>query len=153
MGDEFHQQAADEVGSNLLGGAGEEGLGQGWEVLDRRGGYGGGWVRKCPGMLTGLMGWASNGELLQFHAMSEEQLTALLSKLKEDAGLKDKFRHSDLDAAVVMAQEAGFDVSKADWIRYKAKQTLELSDEQLEAVAGGLDTEAPKLLCQDIDFD
>ena len=37
----FHQQAADEVGSNLLGGAGEEGLGEGWEVLEGRGGYGG----------------------------------------------------------------------------------------------------------------
>ena len=38
----FHQLAADEVGSNLLGGAGEEGLGEGWEALDRRGGYGSG---------------------------------------------------------------------------------------------------------------
>ncbi len=28
----FHQQAADELGGNLLGGAGEEGLGEGWEV-------------------------------------------------------------------------------------------------------------------------
>ena len=28
----FHQQAADEVGSNLFGGASEEGLGEGWEV-------------------------------------------------------------------------------------------------------------------------
>ncbi len=27
----FHQQAADDVGGNLLGGAGEEGLGEGWE--------------------------------------------------------------------------------------------------------------------------
>ncbi len=40
----FHQQAADELGGDDLGGAGEEGLG---EVLGRRGGYGsgfGGWV-------------------------------------------------------------------------------------------------------------
>ena len=37
----FHQQAADELGGNLLGGAGEEGLG---EVLGGRGGYGGGLV-------------------------------------------------------------------------------------------------------------
>ena len=35
-----------------------------------------------------------------------------------------------------MAQEAGFDVSKADWLRHQAKQTLELSDEELDAVAG-----------------
>jgi hypothetical protein len=36
----FHQQAADELGGNLLGGAGEEGLGEGWEGL---GGAGRGW--------------------------------------------------------------------------------------------------------------
>ena len=35
----FHQQAADELGGNLLGGAGEEGLG---EVLGELGGYGSG---------------------------------------------------------------------------------------------------------------
>ena len=33
----FHKQAADQLGGNLLGGAGEEGLG---EVLGGRGGYG-----------------------------------------------------------------------------------------------------------------
>ena len=39
----FDQQAADEVGGNLLGGAGTEGLGESWEVLgDGRGGYGSG---------------------------------------------------------------------------------------------------------------
>jgi len=32
----FHHQAADQLGCNLLGGAGEEGLGEGW---DGRGGY------------------------------------------------------------------------------------------------------------------
>ena len=39
----FHQQATDEVGGDLLGGAAEEGLGESWEVLgDGRGGYGSG---------------------------------------------------------------------------------------------------------------
>jgi predicted ribosomally synthesized peptide with nif11-like leader len=70
--------------------------------------------------------------------MSEDQLSALLAKLKDDAGLQEKLKGAaDLDGAVAMAQEAGFDVSKADWLRYQAKQTLELSDEQLEDVAGG----------------
>ena len=77
--------------------------------------------------------------------MSEEQLSALLSKLKEDAGLREKLQGAgDLDAAVALAKEAGFDVSKADWVKYQAKQTLELSDEDLEGVAGGagqIDTE------------
>ena len=70
--------------------------------------------------------------------MSEEQLTALLAKLKEDTGLQEKLKSAtDLDAAVALAKEAGFDVSKADWPKYKAKQSLELSDEELEGVAGG----------------
>jgi predicted ribosomally synthesized peptide with nif11-like leader len=70
--------------------------------------------------------------------MSEEQLTALLAKLKDDAGLREKLQDAvDLDAAVAMAKEAGFDVSKSDWLKYQAKQTLELSDEELEGVAGG----------------
>ena len=42
----FHQQAADEVGGDLLGGAAEEGLGEG---LGKRGGYGSGFwaIRLC----------------------------------------------------------------------------------------------------------
>lgn len=73
-----------------------------------------------------------------FQAMSEQQLTALLAKLKEDVGLQKKFKAAaDLDAAVSMAQEAGFDVSKADWLKYQAQKTLELSDEELSAVAAG----------------
>ena len=36
----LHQQAADELGGKLLGGAGEEGVG---EVLGERGGYGSGY--------------------------------------------------------------------------------------------------------------
>jgi predicted ribosomally synthesized peptide with nif11-like leader len=76
--------------------------------------------------------------------MSEEQLTALLAKLKDDAGLQEKLKGAaDLDAAVALAKEAGFDVSKADWLKYQAKQTLELSDEELEDVAGGICTVQP----------
>jgi predicted ribosomally synthesized peptide with nif11-like leader len=71
-------------------------------------------------------------------AMSEEQLTVLLAKVKEDAGLQEKLKGAaDLDAAVAMAQEAGFDVSKADWLKHQAKQTIELSNEELERVTGG----------------
>ena len=70
--------------------------------------------------------------------MSEEQLSALLAKLKEDAGLREKLQGAgDLDTAVALAKEAGFDVSKADWLSYQASQTLELSDEELEGVAVG----------------
>ena len=80
-------------------------------------------------------------------AMSEEQLSALLAKLNEDAGLQEKLKGAaDLDAAVEIAKEAGFDVSKADWLRHQAKQTLELSDEQLEGVAGGAYGDLPYLV-------
>ena len=40
----LHQQAADELGGDDLGGAGEEVLGA---VLEERGGYGSGFVRLC----------------------------------------------------------------------------------------------------------
>ena len=71
-------------------------------------------------------------------AMSEEQLSALLAKLREDAGLREKLQGAaNLDAAVAMAQEAGFDLTKEDWLRHQAEQTLELSDKELEGVAGG----------------
>jgi len=75
--------------------------------------------------------------------MSEEQLTALLAKLNEDAGLLEKLKGAaDLDAAVVLAKEAGFDVSKADWLRWEAQQRVELSVEELEEVTGGTYTVA-----------
>ena len=80
-------------------------------------------------------GWKS----FALPAMSEEQLTALLAKIKEDAGLQEKFKGvADLDAAVALAKEVGFDINKADWLKYQAKQTIELSDEELEGMAGGI---------------
>ena len=79
--------------------------------------------------------------------MSEEQLSSLLAKLKEDAGLQEKLKGAaDLDTAVSLAKEAGFDVSKADWIKYQAKQTLELSDDELEGVAGGKGDSNPRVI-------
>jgi len=72
--------------------------------------------------------------------MSEEQLAALLAKLKDDAGLQEKLKGAaDLDAALAIANDAGFEISKADWLRYQAKQTIELSDEELVGVVGGYD--------------
>jgi predicted ribosomally synthesized peptide with nif11-like leader len=70
--------------------------------------------------------------------MSEEQLAALLAKLKDDEGLQEKLKGAaDLDAVLAIAKDAGFDISKAAWLRYQATQTLELSDEELEGIAGG----------------
>ncbi len=70
--------------------------------------------------------------------MSEEQLSALLGNLKDDAGLQEKLKGAgDLDAAVAIAKGAGFDVSKADWLKHQTNQTLELSVEELEDFSGG----------------
>jgi predicted ribosomally synthesized peptide with nif11-like leader len=69
--------------------------------------------------------------------MSEEQLQALFAKLKDDAGLLQKLKGAaDLDAAVAIAKQAGFDVNKSDWLNYQASKA-ELTDEELKDVAGG----------------
>jgi predicted ribosomally synthesized peptide with nif11-like leader len=70
--------------------------------------------------------------------MSEEQLSAFLAELKDDVGLQEKQKDAaDLEAVAAIAKKAGFEVSKGAWLRYQAKQTLDLSDEELEGVAGG----------------
>jgi predicted ribosomally synthesized peptide with nif11-like leader len=69
--------------------------------------------------------------------MSEEQLSALLAKLKEDTGFREEIQGAgDLHAAVAMAKDAGFEVSKVDWLKYQTKQPIELTDEELEGVSG-----------------
>lgn len=83
-------------------------------------------------------------------AMSVEQLAALLAKLKDDVGLQEKLKGAaDLDVAVVIAREAGFDVNKADWLRHQANESLDLSDEELESMAGGWwEDKSNRLDCQ-----
>ena len=98
-------------------------------------------------MLTAAVGCAKLKFNRTTQAMSEEQLAALLAKLKDDAGLREKLQDAaGLDTAVELAKEAGIDVSKADWLKYQAQRTLELSDKDLEQVAGGMNSfncEAP----------
>ena len=89
-------------------------------------------------MLTGLGDWAMKVGVIAVSTMSEEQLLALLAKLKEDTGLQEKLKGAaDIDAAIAMAQEAGFDVSKADGFVLQPNQAPVLSDSDLEIVAGG----------------
>jgi len=59
----FHQQAADELGGNELGGAGEEGLGEG---LGERGGYGSG----LGGKLDNINAAFSPSQTLLFYPVS-----------------------------------------------------------------------------------
>lgn len=71
--------------------------------------------------------------------MSTEQLASLLARLKDDTALVEKLKSaSDLDAALSIAKEAGFDVSKADWETYQGLNSSELSEEDLDGISGGL---------------
>ena len=69
--------------------------------------------------------------------MSEEQLKAFLEKVKADTGLQEKLKDAaDIDAVVAIAKTAGFVVS-AEEIKTAQSAPQELSDEELEGVAGG----------------
>ena len=66
--------------------------------------------------------------------MSEEQLKAFLEKVKADTSLQEKLKAAaDADAVTAIAKEAGFNVSADDL----TKAQSELSDQELEGVAGG----------------
>ena len=64
--------------------------------------------------------------------MSEEQLKAFLEKVKGDTTLQEKLKAEGADP-VAIAKEAGFIISADDL----TKAQSELSDEELEDVAGG----------------
>ena len=66
-------------------------------------------------------------------AMSEEQLKAFLEAVKADAGLQEKLKDADPDAAVAIAKAAGFLISAEELQMSRA----EISEEELESVSGG----------------
>ena len=66
--------------------------------------------------------------------MSEEQLKAFLEKVKGDTSLQEKLKAAaDVNAVAAIAKEAGFMISADDL----TKAQSELSDQELESVAGG----------------
>ena len=66
--------------------------------------------------------------------MSEEQLKAFLEKVKSDTSLQERLKAAaNPDAVVSIAKEAGFGISSNDLTMTQ----WELSDEELEGVAGG----------------
>ena len=70
-------------------------------------------------------------------AMSEEQLKAFLEAVKPDEGLQEKLKAAgDADAVIAIAKAAGFAIS-ADELK---KAQSEISEEELEGVAGGVAT-------------
>ena len=67
--------------------------------------------------------------------MSEEQLKAFLEKVQGDASLQEKLKAAaDANAVAAIAKEAGFSISADDL----TKDQVELSEDELEGVAGGL---------------
>ena len=72
--------------------------------------------------------------------MSEEQLKAFQEKVKKDTSLQGKLKAAtDAEAVVSIAKEAGFIIS-ADEIINAQSLPQDLSDEELEGVAGGYST-------------
>ena len=66
--------------------------------------------------------------------MSEEQLKSFREKVQDDTSLQEKLKAaSDADAVSAIAKEAGFSISADDL----GKAESEISDEELEGVAGG----------------
>ena len=77
--------------------------------------------------------------------MSEEQLKAFLEKVKGDTSLQEKLKAAaDANAVVEIAKEAGFAITAED-IQSMQSATTELSDAELEGVAGGGDLSTPEL--------
>ena len=71
--------------------------------------------------------------------MSRDQLNAFLEKVKADTTLQDKLKEAaDVDTVVSIVEEVDFSISGDD---LKNAQS-ELSDEELEGVAGGAHTDA-----------
>ena len=66
--------------------------------------------------------------------MSVEQLKAFVAKVQSDTSLQEKLKAAaDSDAVVSIAKESGFSISADDL----TKAQSELSEEELEGVAGG----------------
>ena len=80
-------------------------------------------------------------------AMSAEQLAAFWEAVEGDTSLQEKLSTStdgEIDtpieaaAVVAIAKDAGFTITAADLLRADAQAILELNDDELEKVAGGL---------------
>ena len=74
--------------------------------------------------------------------MSEEHLKAFLEKVKGDTSLQEKLQAAaDANAVAAIAKEAGFSISADD-----LSTTIELSEEELEGVAGGTFVRPPRCI-------
>ena len=98
-------------------------------------------------MLTVLTFGANLDLDLTLIVMSVEQLTAFWEAVEGDTSLQEKLSAStdgEIDtpieaaAVVSIAKEAGFTITPGDLLKAHAQAIMELNDEDLEKVAGGL---------------
>ena len=87
--------------------------------------------------------------------MSEEQLKSFLEMVKTDTSLQEKLKGvTDADSALAIAKEAGFAITAEDI--QSMQSSTDLSDEELEGVAGGscscvhtiIDCDSPNITLQ-----
>ena len=101
------------------------------------------WEWLCEEVLRsddGSGDWCQAEAQTPLRAMSEDQLKAFLEAVKADAVLQEKLNASvDADAVVVIAKAAGFVIS-AEELKTAQAGAEELSEEQLEGVAGSSGT-------------
>ena len=94
--------------------------------------------------MTAAAGVAITKRSLAGQPMSEEQLKAFIEKVNADAGLQEQLKAAtDADAVVAIAKAAGFVISAEELKRAQA----EVSEEELEGVAGGITGSLHSLCC------
>jgi predicted ribosomally synthesized peptide with nif11-like leader len=70
--------------------------------------------------------------------MSQDQLNALLAKLNEETSLRERLQSAaDINEVVTIAKEHGYTIDADDVMKYQNDQSADLSDAELEKVAGG----------------
>ena len=71
--------------------------------------------------------------------MSEEQLKAFIAKAKEDSSIQEKLKAAKSpDDVIGIAKESGFMISADDLKNAQSHEMREISEEELEGVAGGV---------------
>jgi len=74
-------------------------------------------------------------------ATNPDRVVELITKLSVDEPLRQKIADSDESGRLQILSDLGYsDVSLADLINFKPAELNEVSDEELDAVAGGADT-------------
>jgi predicted ribosomally synthesized peptide with nif11-like leader len=89
-------------------------------------------------VLTALKESHNDVETIVFKSMTIEQLKAFASSVAQDADQLEKLKTADLNETLLIAREAGFDVTKADLESLQEAQPMELADDELEAISGGV---------------